>query len=83
MFERFKDLPKGSPNSALEMASMRDAMKRLAVINDNCNPEAAESSAAEKGLDEFTRLKKKIHADVKSTRLVIKITIDINNQFRH
>lgn len=49
---------------------MRDAMKKLTVINENCNPEAAENSANEKGLDEFTRLKKKIHADVKAARTV-------------
>ena len=53
-----------------KMASMRDAMKRLQVIYENCTPEAAESKLAEKELDEFSRIKKKMSADVKEARQV-------------
>ena len=52
------------------MASMRDAMKRLQVVYESCNPDAAAQAAAEKGMDMFLRLKKKIHQDVKATRQV-------------
>ncbi|KAJ3277059.1 hypothetical protein HDV01_000111 [Terramyces sp. JEL0728] len=50
------------------MSSMRDAHKRLEVIYKACAPEAQEDAAAEAGLDEFTRLKKKVHADMKAIR---------------
>ncbi|KAI8899126.1 hypothetical protein BC833DRAFT_586885 [Globomyces pollinis-pini] len=50
------------------MASLRDAHKRLEIIYKTCAPEAIEQNAAEANLDEFTRLKKKIHADVKQIR---------------
>jgi hypothetical protein len=53
-----------------KMASMRDAMKRLQVVYEHCSPDAAAQAAAEKGLDMFLRLKKKIHQDVKATREV-------------
>ncbi|KAJ3092779.1 hypothetical protein HK102_003042 [Quaeritorhiza haematococci] len=54
------------------MASMRDAMRRLQVIYDACAPEAIEASTAEKNLDEFTRLKKRIHNAVKDIRVALK-----------
>ena len=53
------------------MSSMRDAMRRLQIIYDNCVPEAIEAKAAEAKMDEFTRLRKRIHADVKAAREVI------------
>ncbi|KAJ3189333.1 hypothetical protein HDU85_002962 [Gaertneriomyces sp. JEL0708] len=54
------------------MASMRDAFKRLQVIYDACAPEAIADAAAEKSMDDFTRLKKKIHQDVKTVRKDLK-----------
>ena len=53
------------------MASLREAMKRLQVIYEDCAPDAAEAAATEKGLDEFSRLKKKVHKDVKGARVVM------------
>ena len=53
------------------MSSMRDAMRRLQVIYDNCVPEAIEAKALEAKMDEFTRLRKKIHGEVKAAREVI------------
>ncbi|KAI8913441.1 hypothetical protein EDD86DRAFT_268925 [Gorgonomyces haynaldii] len=50
------------------MASMRDAMKRLDVIYKACAPEAIEKSKEEASLDEFTRLRKNIHAAVRQVR---------------
>lgn len=46
-------------------------MKRLELIYESCAPEAAEAAAAEKGLDEFSKLKRRVHTDVKACRLVI------------
>ncbi|KAJ3391206.1 hypothetical protein HDU92_009161 [Lobulomyces angularis] len=54
------------------MASMRDAMRRLNIIYEACAPEAIAEKAAEKGLDEFTRTKKKINQDVKQVRQALK-----------
>ncbi|KAJ3326013.1 hypothetical protein HDV06_002398 [Boothiomyces sp. JEL0866] len=54
------------------MSSMRDAHKRLEVIYKACAPQAQEESAAEAGLDEFTRLKKKVHTDMKAIREALK-----------
>lgn len=53
------------------MSSMRDAMRRLQIIYENCVPEAIEAKAAEAKMDEFTRLRKRIHADVKAAREVL------------
>lgn len=47
-------------------------MRRLNVIYIACAPEAIEQAAAEQGLDEFTRLKRKINRDVKEIRKVKK-----------
>jgi hypothetical protein len=52
------------------MASMRDAYKRLEIIYKATAPEAKEEAAASAALDEFTRLKKKIHVDMKQIREV-------------
>jgi hypothetical protein len=41
---------------------MKDALARLAIINETCSPEAFKT---EKGVDEFTRFKKKINRDLK------------------
>ncbi|TPX63277.1 hypothetical protein SpCBS45565_g06733 [Spizellomyces sp. 'palustris'] len=51
------------------MSSMRDAMRRLQIIHEACAPEP---TAQETTLDEFTRLKKKIHGDVKQVRQDLK-----------
>ncbi|KAJ3222404.1 hypothetical protein HDU78_011762, partial [Chytriomyces hyalinus] len=59
------------------MSSMRDAMQRLEVIRENCVPEAIAAKAAEAGLDEFQRLRKKIHADVKGVRIALKEREDL------
>jgi division protein CdvB (Snf7/Vps24/ESCRT-III family) len=50
------------------MASMRDAYKRLEIIYKATAPEAQEQSQAEAGLDEFTRLKKKVNQSIKEIR---------------
>ncbi|KAI9100378.1 hypothetical protein DFS34DRAFT_578611 [Phlyctochytrium arcticum] len=49
------------------MSSMRDAMRRLQVIYDACAPEPESQSTAPQ--DEFSKLKAKIHADVKQVRI--------------
>jgi hypothetical protein len=54
------------------MASMRDAMNRLQVIYDACTPEAAKQSATATTMDEFTRIRKKLHQDVKAVRQLLK-----------
>ncbi|TPX33172.1 hypothetical protein SmJEL517_g03810 [Synchytrium microbalum] len=54
------------------MASMRDAMKRLQVIYDACSPEAMEQGAAAKSMDDFTRIRKKLHGDCKTIRSLLK-----------
>jgi len=46
-------------------------MRRLQIIYENCVPEAIEAKAAEAKMDEFTRLRKRIHADVKAAREVL------------
>jgi len=52
------------------MASLRDAMRRLQIIYDAYSPDAKEARELEAGMDEFTRLKKKVHGDAKAVRLV-------------
>jgi hypothetical protein len=52
------------------MASLRDAHKRLEAIYKATAPEAKEQAAAEASLDEFTRLKKKVHQEMKQIREV-------------
>ncbi|KAJ3408758.1 hypothetical protein HDV05_004767 [Chytridiales sp. JEL 0842] len=59
------------------MASMRDAMQRLQTIYENTCPEAIAAKAAELGLDEFQRLRKKIHADVRGVRQALKEREDL------
>lgn len=51
---------------------MRDAMRRLQIIYEACAPEAQEQKEAEKTMDEFTRLKKKVHLDTKNVRKDLK-----------
>lgn len=52
------------------MASLRDAHKRLEIIFRETAPDQKEADAAEASLDEFTRLKKKVHQDMKQIRQV-------------
>ncbi|KAJ3331278.1 hypothetical protein HDU76_003613 [Blyttiomyces sp. JEL0837] len=59
------------------MSSMRDAMARLQVIYENCVPEAIAAKQAELGMDEFQRLRKRIHADVKAVRLALREREDV------
>ncbi|KAI8818903.1 uncharacterized protein EV422DRAFT_535864 [Fimicolochytrium jonesii] len=55
------------------MASMRDAMRRLQVVYEACAPEpTADEGADGKKIDEFTRIRKKIHLDVKEVRNELK-----------
>ncbi|KAJ3294387.1 hypothetical protein HK104_003634 [Borealophlyctis nickersoniae] len=54
------------------MASMRDAMRRLQIIYEACAPEAQEAQEAQKSLDEFGRLRRKIHAEAKAVRVDLK-----------
>ncbi|KAJ3379180.1 hypothetical protein HDU84_006979 [Entophlyctis sp. JEL0112] len=56
---------------------MRDAMQRLQSIHDECVPEAKAALEAEKGLDEFTRLRKKIAAEVKTVRVALREREDL------
>jgi predicted nucleic acid-binding Zn-ribbon protein len=51
---------------------MRDAHKRLEVIFMATANDAAEGAEAEQGLDEFQRLKKKIHGEIKKVREALK-----------
>ncbi|KAJ8331471.1 hypothetical protein QVD99_001739 [Batrachochytrium dendrobatidis] len=59
------------------MASMRDAMKRLEIIYTECAPEAIEEKNTDASLDEFSRIRKKLHADVKSVRQALKERQDV------
>ena len=52
------------------MASMRDAIKRLDVIYHACAPEAQQAKEMENQMDQFTKLRKRIHLDVKAVRQV-------------
>lgn len=54
------------------MSSLRDAYKRLEVIYKETSPEAKEEDMANSQLDEFTKLKKKVHSEVKQIREVFK-----------
>ena len=56
------------------MSSLRDAMRRLQIIYENCAPEAIEAKDAEAKLDEFTRLRKRLHGEVKQAREVKNLT---------
>ncbi|KXS20174.1 hypothetical protein M427DRAFT_94601 [Gonapodya prolifera JEL478] len=49
------------------MTSFRDAVRRLQIIYDECVPKE-EKNEGEKGGDEFSKLKKKVHQDVKTVR---------------
>ena len=51
---------------------MRDAYKRLEIIYTATSPEAQDANAAEAGLEEFERLKKKSHNDLKNIRQALK-----------
>ncbi|KAJ3111330.1 hypothetical protein HDU96_005787 [Phlyctochytrium bullatum] len=61
------------------MASMRDAMNRLQLIYEACVPEAIAAKQAELGLDEFQRLRKKIHAEVRNVRQALMEREDMLN----
>ncbi|KAJ3340020.1 hypothetical protein HDU93_007569 [Gonapodya sp. JEL0774] len=54
-----------------KMSSFRDAVRRLQIIYDECVPKD-EKNEGEKGVDEFTKLKKKVHQDVKTVRQQLK-----------
>ncbi|KAH6595083.1 hypothetical protein BASA50_006070 [Batrachochytrium salamandrivorans] len=56
---------------------MRDAMKRLEHIYTECAPEAIEEKAADANLDEFSKLRKKLHTDVKIVRQALKDRHDV------
>ena len=61
------------------MATFREAVKRLQIIYNECAPEAIERKEKEKDLDDFTKLKRRLHQDTKQTRQVrffLKIIID-------
>jgi hypothetical protein len=53
------------------MASMRDAMKRLEIIYNECAPEAIEKNKEDASLDDFQRLRKNIHEQMRLVREVI------------
>lgn len=53
------------------MATYRDALKRLQIIYNECSPAALVKSDAQKDYDDFTKLKKSIHVEVKDIRCVI------------
>ncbi|KNE57726.1 hypothetical protein AMAG_04585 [Allomyces macrogynus ATCC 38327] len=57
------------------MTTMKDAIKRLKLIDEACNPK--EKDAENQGLDEFTKLKKQISNDVKAVRQIIKERDDL------
>ncbi|KNE71559.1 hypothetical protein AMAG_15768 [Allomyces macrogynus ATCC 38327] len=57
------------------MTTMKDAIKRLKLIDEACNPK--EKDAENQGLDEFTKLKKQISSDVKAVRQIIKERDDL------
>ncbi|KAI9330383.1 hypothetical protein DFJ73DRAFT_858936 [Zopfochytrium polystomum] len=59
------------------MASMRDALNRLQVIYDACNPEAVAAKQAEAGLDEFQRLRKRLHRDIRAIRTALREREDL------
>jgi hypothetical protein len=54
------------------MASMRDAMKRLEIIYNECAPDAIEKNKEEASLDEFQRLRKRIHSEMRLVRESLK-----------
>lgn len=53
------------------MSTFRDAVRRLQIIYNDCNPQAKNNRETEKSMDEFTRLKKFIHQDVKAIHQVM------------
>jgi hypothetical protein len=52
--------------------NLKETLKRVQIIYNECAPEAAENREAESLLDDFTKYKKIIHKDVKETRQVKK-----------
>lgn len=54
------------------MTSLRDAHKRLELIYQATAADASEQMDADKSLDEFSRLKKKIHQEMKKIREALK-----------
>ena len=54
------------------MTSLRDAHKRLEIIYAATSPEVQDQNAADAGLEEFERLKKKCHNDLKGIRQALK-----------
>ncbi|KAI8590743.1 hypothetical protein BDZ88DRAFT_446240 [Geranomyces variabilis] len=54
------------------MSSMRDAMRRLQVVYEACAPEPVAEEDGGKKIDEFTRIRKKLHLDVKTIRQDLK-----------
>ncbi|KAI8802928.1 hypothetical protein BJ742DRAFT_910132 [Cladochytrium replicatum] len=54
------------------MATMRDAMRRLQIIYEACAPEALEANEVVKSMDDFARMRKQIHDDVKAVRMALK-----------
>ncbi|KAI3634196.1 hypothetical protein MIR68_007800 [Amoeboaphelidium protococcarum] len=54
------------------MTTLRDAVKRLQIIYNECNPQSKERRQQEQNMDEFTKLKKLLHQDVKQVRIMLK-----------
>jgi hypothetical protein len=53
------------------MATYRDAVRRLQIIYNECNPQSNQNKKdVDKSADEFTQLKKELHLEVKQIRLV-------------
>jgi len=52
------------------MATYRDAVRRLQIIYNECAPQAKDRREADRTMDDFTRMKKQIHLDVKAVRQV-------------
>ncbi len=52
------------------MTTFREAVKKLQIIYNECSPDAKNKKKEENSLDEFTRLRKTTHAEVKRTREV-------------
>ncbi|KAI8921909.1 hypothetical protein DFJ77DRAFT_3346 [Powellomyces hirtus] len=54
------------------MSSMRDAMRRLQVVYEACAPEPTPEETDGKKIDEFTRIRKKLHQEAKAVRQELK-----------
>lgn len=52
------------------MTTFKDAMKRLQIVYNECNPQSKENRNTGKGQDEFVSLKKQLHQDVKLVKIV-------------